>query len=900
MAAPSPTRGLDPPSPVPVTSAPSAAWRHLSDDDDDHHHHHHHDDDHHHDDASSESRLSHLTLTPRPLSGPGASRHTRRLHLRHAAFRASALPSRNVTPPSPSSSSTAAPCASVTAPHAGANPADMENVSPSGVRAGSVRLDRRRSSGILHDIANTLPSRPRAPTPPKPHPSRRWHPADHHADTPCAADLLSPPPPRSSGTIRIKPAKTGARVGPRRRSVSGETRMYIEHLESELALAQSQLSAVTSPTVTREQSSKVRVLHAETRQLQQELADWEAKYEQRVQQERDRHHDIEAGLRAHIRQLEDAAEAMQDQLGDALARAATSAQDLEAVEAANVNLEKRLEIMSDLLAASPTKIDLHAETPGTRKRPRSMLRRFPTASSLVTSPVRELPVSPGFAFPELPPPRRRDTRQPRLAIDTDVSPSDLGSDVESVFSAAIDGDSMTSLEPESQFAYNAWTQHAVRSAKDRPSRRMRKFGAGCTGPRPLILPATAHSEYVPAHMPASSKGSPSTPYMRRRASTALIDDSPSSRPAHRRALTMADERPLAMHLASPFLHRPRSDDEPDQSLLSLQLPPSTSSQPRCPQSDSLGPTPARNLMDELSAIKTDATEPSAGDLSAAGSETRDSDDSDSALLLYGEVVEQGADVHSVLSVESHDALHNLHVSASPHDFPTWRPSTTANDTRLSIFQRFRLLFGDLWYSPAALARHLVHKAAARIRIPEPLRNVQWWLVGVLLGPMARRRMCNTHAHPPDDVESPPASEHTSLLASTPDDRALAYGTIAPDDDDPPPPIRPRPSPAKARNAPRPDVAAVLLLTTTTTPPAPASSPATTPGSGSNSPSRSPSPWASRSGTVPRRCCGTPPPADVGPQRGRRPRALVLLRRKCEGGRWGGDYFSCLVTYRYAG
>ncbi|KAF2764426.1 hypothetical protein EJ03DRAFT_331849 [Teratosphaeria nubilosa] len=758
--------------------------------------------------ADDDASLLHVT---RPLSGPGASRQTRRLQLRNAGFRGTALPSRKVTPKSPSSNanwSSASEVRVVTA-------ADMENVSPSGVRAGSVKVDKRRSSGMLQEIGNTLPPQSRATTPPKLHPPRLLeNDEQRNYDSPCAGDLVSPPPPRSSGTIRIKPGKTRAKVGPKRRSISGETRMYIEHLESELALAQSQLSAVNSPSVTREQSSRVRVLHAETRQLQQELADWEAKYEQRVQQELDRHHEVEAGLRAHIRKLEDAAEVMKYQVEDARTRAATSAQDFEAVEAANVNLEKRLEIMSSLLAASPTKIDLHAETPGTRRRPRSMLPRFPPATSLATSPIREPPVSPGFAFPELPPPRRHGTRQPRLAIDTNLSPSDLGSDAESVFSSAlIDGDSMTSLEPESQFAYNAWTQHAVRSAKDRPSRRMRKFGAGSTGPRPLILPATAQSEYVPAQTPASNKSetmpiisspetdthaqavqdensSPSPQYLRRRASTAIID-SPSSRPAHRRALTMADERTLAMHLSSPFLQGPRSDDEPDQSLLSLQLPPSTSSQSQCPRSDSIGPTAGRNLMEELSTIKTHANDPSTEGFSAAGYESKDSDDPDSALLLYGEAVEEGADVHSVLSVESSEALHNSRVSStSPHDFQTWQQSTSVDETRISVRQRLRLLFGDLWYSPVALARLLVQKAAARIRIPEPLRNVQWWLVGVLLGPMARKRMFNNYTRSQNDVESQPATEHNSLLPSIADDSALAYGTI------------PAPTPAEPLSRPR--------------------------------------------------------------------------------------------------
>ena len=144
-----------------------------------------------------------------------------------------------------------------------------------------MKVEKRRSSGILQEIGkSSTVSRPKKARPRVT--SGRVFGQDNaqqvmnydgvYADSP-----LSPPPPRT-GTIKARSVKTRAKINDKRRSVSGEARMYIDHLEAELASAQSQLSAMNSPTVTREQSSKMRNLSHETRQLQEELADWEAKY----------------------------------------------------------------------------------------------------------------------------------------------------------------------------------------------------------------------------------------------------------------------------------------------------------------------------------------------------------------------------------------------------------------------------------------------------------------------------------------------------------------------------------------------------------------------------------------------------------------------------------------------
>lgn len=293
---------------------------------------------------------------PKPLSGPGASRQTRRLQLRNQGFRAAAVPSRKATPKSMSSSNWSATSALY-------NSSDVENVSPAGFRSDS---NTRRSSGILQEIGNATLTKPKKPRP-RMSSGRLFGQQPHgefdamFGDTP-----TSPPLPKS--IIRPRSVKTRAKTLQKRRSVSAEASRYIDHLEAELATAQSQISSITSPSVTREQKSVMRTLNAETKQLQDEIAEWEAKYEQRVQEEVDRHCEIETSLRSRVRTLEQDAEKTRFRVQELEVQLESTTQSMEAVEAANVNLEKRLEIMSDLLAASPTKLDLHAETQGHRRR----------------------------------------------------------------------------------------------------------------------------------------------------------------------------------------------------------------------------------------------------------------------------------------------------------------------------------------------------------------------------------------------------------------------------------------------------------------------------------------------------------------------------------------------------
>ena len=721
----------------------------------------------------------------RPLSGPGTSRQARRLQLRNAGFRGAAIPTRKVTPKSTSTSTS------------GVGVSDAENVSPAGARSGSLSVSKRQSSGVLQEIGNSTVTRPKKARPRIT--SAKLFAAMNTAGTAALGDEepLSPPPPKTS--IRARSTKTRAKMSNKRRSVSAEMGKYIDHLEMELAAAQAQVSAMTSPTVTREQSFKVRNLNAEAKQLQQELNEWEAKYEQRVQEALDEHVATENGLRNRIRALEEDAAVTQFDLQELRSQLDDTNEKMAATETANVHLEKRLEIMGELLAASPTKIDLHAETPGRRRRqqrPQSMLPRFPTASSLNCSPERQSatrPASPMLSFAAHSPSISFSPTHELLRLDHSPQPSDAEqTDAESVFSDVLGAtDSITSVETsEAPPAFNPWSLPPVRESRSKPARRMRRFGAGSMGPKPLILPSTSACEQHPPSSAPALERSETTPAFFPQAADNEDEELDLPVFGRRRASTTAGEiRVSSLEDPPPFLELPQQD-EGDESMLSVLTPHVDHFRDASRDFSSLGSRVGRNLMEELSAMKTEES----------GDGVEESEDvTDGAFTFDRDGEPTGLEVDETALIEADhppdspatgDADTSLvpTTSLSSTQEPTHartRSRSTAHNPNLSILDRLRLLFADLWRSPVALAKHLVQTAQSRMRIPSPLLNAQWWLVGILLGPMARRRMlsrprseCCANCEGEDSPLLLTHHEHVKQ-AKDDDDKDLAYGSFHP-------------------------------------------------------------------------------------------------------------------------
>ena len=709
------------------------------------------------------------------------------MQLRNAGFRGPAIPGRKVTPKSLSSSTWSNMSSGQT------QSSDAENQSPSGNRA-SLSVGKRRGSGVLTEIENSTLTRPK-----KYHARPRVTSAKFYSniegrrsgeyDGAFPTEHPSPPPP-PKGAPKLRSAKVKGKLGAKRRSVSGETKNYIDHLESQLASTQTQLSAVTSPSITRQQTNMMRSLNAESKQLQEALEEWENRYDERVQEVIEQHTVIEIGLRNQLRSYEEQEEENRYRIHELEEQVGVMNQSLESAEVANVHLEKRLEILSDLLATS-AKIDLHAETPGRARRqsrPKSMHPRFPTTGNLMISPERlsengTQPPSPALSFPEsyshldL-----RQTQSHQELISGSISHSEQHSDVESVFSdASVLGDSLTSAEP-SLVTHHAHFDMPPPSLppRGRPTRRMRRFGAGSIGPRPLILPSASHYDHVPASAPALEYHEQSLDFPFRKQSVGRRNGSPLE--GRRRASTMMDQATLASLTGSHLLTVPGADEEGDD-MPSFTSPASAISRASARDYPSLGSCAgaaiSRNLMEELSQIRSNDMRDESNEYERedTGSALGDQEDDTELQESFTDPFEPIPESHSrEVSDTSHSTATVVGLQSCA--------SASSSTSDLSFIARLRRIFGDLWRSPVELARHLVQRAQACMRLPAPLRNVQWWLVSVLLGPMAKRRLLSAQQDYSrdydDDRERLLIPEQTQSPGSpTGSCNGLAYGTFYP-------------------------------------------------------------------------------------------------------------------------
>jgi hypothetical protein len=741
----------------------------------------------------------------RPLSGHGASRQTRRMQLRNAGFRGPTLPGRKVSPTSLSSGNWSNVSGGLP------QSSDAENQSPSGTRASVNSMGKRAGSGVLTEIGNSTLTRSKKYAHVRPRvTSAKFYSnvegrrsGEYDAAFPIEQSSPQPnnPPPPSKGLPKPRSAKVKGKLGAKRRSVSGETKHYIDHLEAELASAQTQLSAVTSPSVTRQQTSMMRSLNAESRQLQEALEEWENRYDERVQEVVDQCSAVEASLRSQLRGFEEQREEDQYRIHELEQQVEIMNQNMESAEAANVHLEKRLEILSDLLATS-AKIDLHAETPGMSRRmsrPKSMHPRFPTTGNLMISPERlsevgTQPPSPALSFASSSYSQLdlRQTRSHQEFISGSIPQSEHVSDSESVFSdAPYMNESLTTAEPSLPVQH---TQSDMRPPpRGRPTRRMRRFGAGSNGPRPLILPSASHYDHVPASAPAFEyhEASPGFPFRDR--SMSRRNGSPLE--GRRRASTMMDQATWTRLTGSAMLTVP-AVEQGDQSILISNSPVSGNSQTTTNKDFSslgscAGAAVSRNLMEELSQIRSfDGTECSNEDCESMSSENQDLDDTE-LQDSFSEVLEPIPESHSREVSEGTTSTATVMGLQSC-------TSTASSSRSDSLIDRLRRLFSNLWHSPVQLARHLIQNAQSRMRLPAPLRNVQWWLVSVLLGPMAKRRLLSTHRNhntcssrgeyqddrqrllmSPDQTRSTSESPSISSSGCEEDDEDLAYGTFRP-------------------------------------------------------------------------------------------------------------------------
>ena len=310
---------------------------------------------------------------------------------------------------------------------------------------------------------------------------------------------------------------------------SSEELKYIEHLENKLATAQGKLEAQNSPTTNKMRAAKLRTLTNENRSLRLDLRDWELKFTARVREEINERTEVENGLKARLQALEDEIEAkeisavnMERELDSLRLRL----KDMESLEATNVALEKRIDVLAGLLVRSPSKAE-HGSTaqspagehPAHRvSRRTSIIPRLPTSPSIGRSSSKldtGLPFFP--AKSPAPSPGGSDDAegdQSMHSIDEILgSPGGIpikcharSSDTNSRASCPYQSLPSSSTRPTSvqsnmSHMTNTWG-FPVASAPDgnpKPKQRqMRRFLSGAGSLKPLVLPATAIAPSPPS------------------------------------------------------------------------------------------------------------------------------------------------------------------------------------------------------------------------------------------------------------------------------------------------------------------------------------------------------------------------------------------------------------------
>ncbi|KAI4121149.1 MAG: hypothetical protein LQ338_006541, partial [Usnochroma carphineum] len=339
------------------------------------------------------------------------------------------------------------------------------------------------------------------------------------------------PPISSSPLPKQSRSGNGNRV--HRRTTSAEAAKYIEHLESQLVAVNTKVDSLMSPTSHKARAAKLRALTSEARSLRLQVSDWEQKFDERVKDKRDELAEVEMSLAARLQALEDEVEAKDNRVKGLeweLENLRTRVKDAEGLEAVNTDLERRIDVLTNLLVQSPTKLDLCSANTSPSKpepykrmtRPRSMMPRVPpspgsmrlslsigsdaqfrrsrqsVASTSSASPSPDTTSGPSF---------KRGQLQTSEGKKESKDSSDQSSGNSSLFQSPPSSSSRpTSLYSNGSFGAYSWGLPLPPEAEpngkaNHKQRRMRRFPSGAASLKPLILPSTAGTPSLPASAP---------------------------------------------------------------------------------------------------------------------------------------------------------------------------------------------------------------------------------------------------------------------------------------------------------------------------------------------------------------------------------------------------------------
>ncbi|KAI9816699.1 MAG: hypothetical protein M1832_004987 [Thelocarpon impressellum] len=342
----------------------------------------------------------------------------------------------------------------------------------------------------------------------------------------------SPDAATSPAPAMAKMAKRRARVARRTPSSGGASR-YIEYLECQLAASQARVKSLTSPMNATSQVNRLRAATLEAAKLRMVVDQWEGHLEERVQDAQTEQANANTLLKAKIRALERDAglrAASIRELERELDESRRKASKAAALEAENAALGRRLDLLAELLAQAPPPPSREsAECQHQRDSPPPVMakprRRLGRPTSLMLRLSRASSSSSGSAVVgdqgdlQAAEGARRDAlARLECAEQGPVSPSSDGETVFSPLSPFADLDQMPGTRPTSMASEvsSVFDPPLPRLASDvaavrsPPTRWLRRFPSGSSGPKALILPTSTFVQPTTTLAPsaATSSGAP--------------------------------------------------------------------------------------------------------------------------------------------------------------------------------------------------------------------------------------------------------------------------------------------------------------------------------------------------------------------------------------------------------
>ncbi|KAL8781514.1 MAG: hypothetical protein Q9213_005963 [Squamulea squamosa] len=493
------------------------------------------------------------SLAPSP-ENTRSSQQTRRLQLRNAGFRGQSLPTRRISPIWTCSVRSPEPFGRVVNDENSPNTLEKrlaygEDLPPNPVSIlqelnnsarGKRRTSNRSVGTIFKDSTATAPTDEDS--------ALSWYSGTSNDNTPLQPQESSismmklrevsfngrTPPPLSSPLAKQTKSRNSNRV--HHRTTSAEATKYIEHLESQLVAVNTKLDSLMSPTSHRARAAKLRALTTEARSLRQQISEWEHKFEERVQDERNQLAEVEMTLTTRLQALEDEVELKDSRVRDLewqLESLKAQVKDAEGLEAVNADLERRIEFLTNLVVQSPTKLELcsAASSPSKadpRKRiapTRSMMPRVPPSPGSKRlslnigpdmyrrsrrsfgsgcSPMQSPGTTPGFASG-----KEQDHGSESLKERRTSSSIESGNSSSSFRSPPASSSRPTSLHSNGSFGAYSWglplpPEPEANAKPSHKQRRMRRFPSGSASLKPLILPTAAGTPSLPASAPMAT------------------------------------------------------------------------------------------------------------------------------------------------------------------------------------------------------------------------------------------------------------------------------------------------------------------------------------------------------------------------------------------------------------